>query len=82
MAIRHLSAEMNIYLESEILAEQIYEALLPEINEEIKHTRAKCMPDGKLLKMVIEAEDIAGLRAAINSYLRWIDCEIRILEGV
>lgn len=47
-------------------------ALAPEAGREIPRTRVKlARVDGGLL-LDVEATDLGALRAALNSYLRWI----------
>lgn len=58
---------------SEATARAIHGALRPEIASEVPKTvgRVGLAPDG--VHLAIEAEDLSSLRAAVNSYLRWID---------
>ncbi|MFB0560481.1 MAG: KEOPS complex subunit Pcc1 [Candidatus Lokiarchaeia archaeon] len=55
------------------LSEVVFRSLLPEIisgpNE--RH-RGKLKRDGDTISLEIEAEDTVALRAALNSYLRWL----------
>lgn len=49
-------------------------ALSPELAvSEVPKTRADVLADGRELRVHIHAGDLGALRAAINSYLRWID---------
>jgi len=47
-------------------------AIGPEAGREIPRTRAKAsLVEGRMV-LEIEAKDLSALRAALNSYLRWI----------
>ena len=54
-------------------ARVIYNSLNPEIKHKIPKTNTKIKLEGTVLKIDIEAKDISSLRAACNSYLRWIN---------
>ncbi|UCH88445.1 MAG: hypothetical protein JSV49_09295 [Thermoplasmata archaeon] len=66
-------ATLNLQLGSD-LTELIYRSLEPELERE--HTNAlveiKKQPNGLLLQ--IQTEELSTLRAALNSYIRWINC--------
>jgi KEOPS complex subunit Pcc1 len=47
-------------------------AISPEVGREIPRTRVKISSGPGQLVLDIEASDLAALRAALNSYLRWI----------
>ena len=47
-------------------------ALEPEVSRELPRARAKVWTEGKTLHLEIEAEDAISMRAAVNSYLRWV----------
>ena len=47
-------------------------AISPEVGREIPRTRVKISSESDQLVLDIEASDLAALRAALNSYLRWI----------
>lgn len=50
----------------------IYEALLPELEEDYQRTKtALKLDDGKLI-LNVEANDIISMRAALNGWLRLI----------
>jgi tRNA threonylcarbamoyladenosine modification (KEOPS) complex Pcc1 subunit len=58
-------------------------ALTPEVHKQIS-TRSKVglSCDGQMLVLDVEANDKVALRAALNSYLRWINSTITALEPV
>ena len=47
-------------------------ALGPEASRDVPRACAKVSADGPVLTLEITAEDSASLRAAVNSYLRWV----------
>lgn len=55
------------------------ESLTPEIEDSMKRTKI----DISLAppQITIDSEDTSALRAALNSYLRWIDISKKITEG-
>lgn len=53
-------------------AKAVLEALRPEVGREIPRTRVRIVPGDREIVLDIEAADLGALRAALNSYLRWI----------
>lgn len=47
-----------------------------------KRVKAKVCSEGDKLRVLIEASDEVALRAAVNSFIRWIDACIRCMEAV
>ena len=47
-------------------------SLAPETERAIPRTSVTVMDKGDVLRIEIEASDVNALRAAINSYLRWV----------
>ena len=62
---------------SEALADAVSGALAPETESEVPKTRSEVSRAGAEVRVRIEAEDLASLRAALNSYLRWADAADR-----
>ena len=50
----------------------VWGALRPEVGREIPRTRVSIVPGEREIILSIDASDIGALRAALNSYLRWI----------
>ena len=50
----------------------IAQALAPEAAQKIPKSSVDITVDGPVLHLIIGAEDVSSLRAACNSYLRWI----------
>ena len=47
-------------------------ALGPEASRDVPRAAARVSSEGPQLRLEITAEDSASLRAAVNSYLRWV----------
>ena len=60
----------------------IAESLDPEIKNKIPKTDVKVNLSGKTFLIDIEAKDISSLRAACNSYLRWINTALNVKKTV
>lgn len=59
---------------SPALAHAVHGALLPEADAgQVPKTRADVTLAGGSLRVHIHAEDLSALRAAVNSYARWVD---------
>ncbi len=78
MRISHVH-RAYIYLPSE--EQEIYEALKVEAGREIPRTRVNIKRDEEITIEII-ADDAHALRAAINSYLRWIELSYNIMEVI
>jgi len=46
-------------------------ALSPEAGREIPRSQVTVRGEGEVAEVLVDAEDVAALRAALNSYLRW-----------
>ena len=54
-------------------ADVVVRALSPEMSERIPRTRVEVLEGEGEVVIRIEADDLASLRAALNSYIRWAD---------
>jgi len=54
-------------------AERIYRSLLPELADENPRSATRCSIEGETLVLIVEAEDLAALRAALNMFLRLVN---------
>jgi len=63
-------------------ASVIVQSLSPEIKHKIPKSSITFSVDEKKLTMTIESEDISSLRAACNSYLRWIQTALSVKQLV
>jgi KEOPS complex subunit Pcc1 len=74
-----LSAEFTFETDT---AEQIYQAVLPELNESFSE-RSKIgltLEDSNKLVLTIKAEDTVSLRSALNTWLRLIQIAQEVLD--
>lgn len=56
----------------------VAQSLSPEIQHKIPKATVTFSVDKKILKVTIESEDVSSLRAACNSYLRWIQTALSV----
>ena len=68
--------------ETEEEAKIIAESLDPEIQHKIPKTNVEVSLSNKTFSIEIEAKDISSLRAACNSYLRWINTALNVKKTV
>jgi tRNA threonylcarbamoyladenosine modification (KEOPS) complex Pcc1 subunit len=60
----------------------VAESLDPEIKYKIPKTNVEVDLSNKTFSLKIEAKDISSLRAACNSYLRWINTALNVKKTV
>ena len=60
----------------------VSESLDPEIKNKIPKTKVKVSLSGKTFSIDLEAKDVSSLRAACNSYLRWINTALNVKKTV
>ena len=66
-------AKVDIEFQSEKVARIIYKALLPEVNSlPSGRVKVNLSTNKNILSIETSALDTTALRAAVNSYLRWI----------
>ena len=63
-------------------AKVIAESLQPEIKHKIPKTNIDVSISEKTFSLSIEAKDVSSLRAACNSYLRWINTALNVKRTV
>jgi tRNA threonylcarbamoyladenosine modification (KEOPS) complex Pcc1 subunit len=63
-------------------AKIVFESLDPEIKNKIPKTNVKVNLSGKTFTIDLEAKDISSLRAASNSYLRWINTAQKVQKTI
>ncbi len=65
------------------LGKVVNKALQPEIESHFSdRTKVSMEKISDSLKMTFEASDIVALRAAVNSYLRWIQGILNLVEDI
>ncbi len=63
-------------------ADIVRRSLSPEAGREIPRSRVTVRGDGDATEIVLEADDTAALRAALNSYLRWAQVAFDVQSAV
>lgn len=53
-------------------APTVFGSISPEVGRELPRTQVRAALEGERMMLEIEARDLPALRAALNSYLRWI----------
>ncbi len=76
------SASFIFNFDSEKEAKIIAETLHPEIKHKIPKTNVEISLSGSKFSLYIDAKDLSSLRAACNSYLRWINTAINVKKTV
>lgn len=86
MFSKDLSTEANAEISvvaSERLARIMEGSLLPEAERPTsERSNVSVMTEDSHLMIRIEASDVAALRAAVNSYLRWVSAILEAVETV
>jgi tRNA threonylcarbamoyladenosine modification (KEOPS) complex Pcc1 subunit len=75
-------ANFTFYFDSEDEVKIIVRSLIPEIKNKIPKTNIEVTYSGKTLFLKIETSDISSLRAACNSYLRWINTAFDVKKTI
>ena len=75
-------ASFVLVFDSEEEARIVAESLSPEIKNKIPKTKVEVSLSNKTFSLEIEAKDISSLRAACNSYLRWIKTALDVKKTV
>jgi len=75
-------AEFIFSFDSDDEAKIIAESVLPEIKHKVPKTDVYVSLEGKIFLLKIEAKDISSLRAACNSYLRWINTALNVKKAI
>ena len=78
MKTASFSLDFNTNKEAKIIIDSID----PEIKHKIPKTNVEINCSNKKIFLKIEAKDLSSLRAACNSYLRWINTAINVKKIV
>jgi tRNA threonylcarbamoyladenosine modification (KEOPS) complex Pcc1 subunit len=76
------TAKFVFNFDSEEDARIIAESLDPEIKNKIPKTNVMVSLSNKTFSLEIQAKDVSSLRAACNSYLRWINTALDVKKTV
>ncbi len=63
-------------------ASNMAQAIDPEVGREIPRTRAEVRHEVGSMTLTLDAEDLSALRAALNSYIRWMSIAEKMSETV
>ncbi len=81
MTLESVKAEFEMEFENQWEAEVILKSLEPEIaSAPSQRSSTHFKQVNNILKMKIDAADVTSLRAATNSYLRWIRLSYDVLK--
>lgn len=76
-------AAISLHFPSERILQATLQALKPETRATLsRRCRTQIQAKGNYLTLTIEAHDTSALRAAINSYLRWMLLTQTIVNSV
>ena len=77
-----IQAKFKINMKTEKEANIILASITPEIKKKISKTKVKIYSSQKTIYLDINSDSTSSLRAACNSYLRWIDTAYRINKTI
>lgn len=63
-------------------ASNVADAIGPEAGREIPRTRAEVSHADDRMTLALDADDLSALRAALNSYIRWMSIAEKMSETV
>ena len=77
-----INAEVSIQLSPEIAA-IVEKSLIPEVEHPVsQRSNVEIQAEEERLTISMEASDVTALRAAFNSYLRWVEAIINVIDSV
>ena len=77
-----MNAEFKFIFDSIDDARIIFESINPEIKNRIPKTEVNISLSDEVFNLEIKSKDISSLRAAINSYLKWINIAYNVKKSV
>ncbi len=76
-------AEIHIKFPSKKVLETARKSLLPEVNKpNPSRAQVNLFSDDRDLTLIVEADDTVALRSALNTYLRWINSIVKVVESL
>ncbi len=79
----NVNATVSLAFESEKHLKSLMDALTPEIKRQVgMRSKVAIAANGLSLVLNVEAEDTVALRAALNTYLRWVNSTLNVLEKI
>jgi len=76
------NASFVFYFDSSSEAVLVAASLSPELKQKIPKTNVELSRSKNVLSLKIKSENVSSLRAACNSYLRWIATAINVKKLV
>lgn len=77
------NAIVRLRFQSEKQLNAVLNALKPEAEAPLtRRSKVNLTRQGLLVIMDFESEDVIALRAAMNSYLRWIDSTVNVVRAI
>lgn len=81
VTITTIYSVLKIHLGNPDLARKIYKAIFPEVSTtKSKVFKVSIHLKGGALHIEIEAATVAGVRALLNSYIRWITTSLEVVN--
>ncbi|MEM2192095.1 MAG: KEOPS complex subunit Pcc1 [Candidatus Hadarchaeales archaeon] len=80
MKEKHVVAMVKMKFRTEKEATTVLRAIEPEKKIEASKVGVKVGANGNVLHLKLEADDASSIRAALNSYLRWISVAKEVIE--
>ncbi|MCC6013046.1 MAG: hypothetical protein LM593_01605 [Candidatus Verstraetearchaeota archaeon] len=74
-----IKSKLIINFDDKIIADNIYRILIPEVRT-TKSSKISMIKNNSSIDLYIETKTIPGLRAILNSYLRWINSCLEIFS--
>ncbi len=72
------TARVTVRLADPALRVWLHSSLGPEASREVPRARASVSsPDAATVEVAISARDVGAMRAALNTYLGWVDLALR-----
>jgi len=75
-------AHFLFYFDTNKDALVVAESLSPEITHKIPKSQVRISVEKKTLSLIIESNEVSSLRAACNSYIRWIQTVLSVKQLV
>jgi tRNA threonylcarbamoyladenosine modification (KEOPS) complex Pcc1 subunit len=80
--IKMAKAEIIVEMDSNSDARIIIESITPEIKNKIPNTTVKLYCSNNKIFLNINSKNLSSLRAACNSYLRWINTANNVKNSI
>ncbi len=79
----NVNATVRLTFESGKKLKSLMDALTPEVKRQVGvRSKVTMVANRHSLVLNVEAEDTVALRAALNTYLRWVNSTLNVLEKI